>query len=508
VNRFNPGLATMLSKGPPMMSARPIPVKSASAPEPSRRSETTDDSHQLTHLTKGRARGPKKRNSVKRVTVITEEPQTITEKPVIENPAKENMRPRSNQSTTSVKKPIIKEEPDSPSPPMPSIWTKPPRPQVNTVNLSPEKIFNATFPTTPEPATSSTSIPGSRSRQQTISPVGSMKQRLADLSPLRRDRQPTGTRSLFGNLLRSPSAPSKPKYPSIEIIPASLQTKIVDKERLFVQAWSIVSRVKHVSLSNTEEHILYEKDMHAFLYMFNEEAGASEPSAIKFLWVGRECKLSEKEGMEFVRLMGDQNADTHVIRQGQETPLFVRALGGLIVTRSGTRRKLDCVEDALYCVRGCLGGISIDQVPFQKKEFCSGFSFVVKKDGKVFMWHGNGSLSEEIAAARRFAVEIGSQATETMESDPAGCGELWKWFDESTYACGDFWRRKYDLNGFTPTLYVVEASKVFEFSMGLMVGASNDTVLCGEHFSCWGYDSGWWVCGLYLDPTSISEIEE
>src|SRR5579862_5840160 len=139
----------MLSKGPPMMSVRPIPVKSASAPEPSRRSETNDDSQQLTHLTKGRARGPKKRSSVKRVTVITEEPQTITEKPIIEKPAKENTRPRSNQSMTSVKKPIIKEEPDSPSPPIPSIWTKPPRPQVNAVNLSPEKIFNATFPTTP-----------------------------------------------------------------------------------------------------------------------------------------------------------------------------------------------------------------------------------------------------------------------------------------------------------------------------------------------------------------------
>ena len=207
--------------------------------------------------------------------------------------------------------------------------------------------------------------------------------------------------------------------------------------------------------------MLYSGDMHAFLYMFNEP-GASEPSAVKFLWMGRDCQLSEKEGMEFVRLMGDQNADTQVIYQGCETPLFVRALGGVIVTRTGSRRTLDSIEDAVFCVRQCLGGISIDQVKFRKAEFCSGFSYVVKKDGDVFVWHGNGSLSEEIAAARRFAGEISPHVREMMEADPSGCTELWKCFDDYAYASGDFWRKKYELNGFSPVLYIVEGAKVAE----------------------------------------------
>jgi hypothetical protein len=286
-----------------------------------------------------------------------------------------------------------------------------------------------------------------------------MKQRLADLSPLRH------APNLFGNLLRSPSlpVPPKPKYPTLEIVPPTGATpkQIIDKERLFVQAWLIVSRVKHVSLPNTEENVLYEKDMHAFLYMFNSEPGALEPSAIKFLWVGRECTLGEKEGMEFVRLMGDQNADTQVIQQGKETPLFMRALGGVIVTRTGTRRPLNSEEDALFCIRGCLGGISIDQCEFRKAEFCSGFSFVVKRDvGDVFVWHGNGSLSEEIAAARRFAGQLGPTVKEMMEADPTGCLELWKCFHDHEYASGDFWRRKYELNGFSPSLYLIEGQKV------------------------------------------------
>jgi hypothetical protein len=281
-----------------------------------------------------------------------------------------------------------------------------------------------------------------------------MKQRLADLSPLRRDNK-----SFFGNLLRSPTQVIKPKFASVEIIPSPTQEKIHDKERLFVQAWSIVSRVKHVSVPNTEEHVLYSKDMHAFLYMFNDEPGAVEPSAIKFLWMGKDCTLGEKDGMEFIRLMGDQNADTHVIHQGHETALFMRALGGVIVTRTGTRRTLDTVEESLFCVREWLGGVSIDQLAFRKSEFCSGFSYVIKKSGNVFVWHGNGSLSEEIAAARRFAGEIGT-VKEMMEADPSGCAELWKCFDDYEYASGEFWRRKYDLSGFSPKLYLLEGQKV------------------------------------------------
>ena len=466
MGRFNPALVTMLSKGPPGgMAARPLPVKSNSAPE-LRTTVIEDDidvGKQLTHLTKGRARGPKKRKSEKRAREQPEEARVEKiEKPlppkpiVVESPIQ---KPAVPPKPVPAKRPIIKSEPDSPPPIQSSVWNKPTR-----VQTTPELLFDATFRSTPDtpsrPVSSST--PLREDQKSSSSSSRSMKRRLAELSPLRRDSK---TRTLFGNLLRSPSLPTpKPKYPSLEIIPAVTSTKIPDKERLFVQAWSIVSRVKHVSLPNTEENVLYEKDMHAFLYMFNSEPGALEPSAIKFLWVGRECTLGEKEGMEFVRLMGDQNADTQVIQQGRETPLFVRALGGVIVTRTGTRRPLDSEEDAVFCVRSCLGGISIDPREFRKAEFCSGFSYVIKRDvGDVFVWHGNGSLSEEISAARRFAAQLGPNVKETMEADPTGSSELWTCFYDHAYASGDFWRRKYELNGFSPSLYLIEGQKVLTF---------------------------------------------
>ena len=384
------------------------------------------------------------------------------------------------------------------------MWNKPDKPAKPAAPLtrSPEEIAEPVFPSTPEilPRLTATITPA-REREKSISSPSSMKQRLAELSPLRRK---TSSRGLFGSLLRSPSQPPKTKYPPIEIIPASINNKIMDKERLFVQAWSIVSRVKHVSLPNTEEHILYTNDMHAFLYMFNDEPGAPEPSAIKFLWVGKDCKLGEKEGMEFVRLMGDQNADTQIIHQGHESPLFMRALGGVIITRSGTRRPLNSTEDALFCVRQCLGGISIDQVEMRKADFCSGFSYVVKKDGDVYVWHGNGSLSEEIAAARRFAGEISSQVRETMEGDPMGCAELWKCFEDQEYASRDFWRKKYDLNGFTPSLYVLENKKVYSADWwALTIGASENIFLLGGYFFIGCIGIGWRFRDLCIDSASF-----
>lgn len=433
-SRFNPSLASILSRGPLTMGSRPAPIKSASAPEPGATSNEIDGGKQLTHLTKGRARGPKRRSSTKHAEEVAEQKE---EKPIEPLPAK---------------KPEVRKDTDTVPQPQSSIWSRPiltkPKEQPK-VTTSPDKLIEPTFSSTPEVFRS----PSAREREKPASPSGSMKQRFAELSTLR-------SRNLFGSLLRSPSQPTKPPFPTMEIIPSTAPSKIHDKERLFVQAWSIVSRVRHVSLPNSEEHILYANDMHAFLYMFNDEPGASEPSAIKFLWVGRDCTLAEREGMEFVRLMGDQNADAQVIHQGHETPLFMRALGGVIVTREGTRRALDSVEDAVFCVRQCLGGISIDQVEFRKAEFCSGFSFVVKRDGDVLLWHGNGSLNEEIAAARRFAAECGVQVKEVLEGDPAGCAELWKSFEDREYASGDFWRRKYELNGFSPVLYMVEGLKV------------------------------------------------
>ena len=436
MSRLNPALATMLSKGPPVTSTHPIRAEGKSAPEPITSSTGVDEGIQLTHLTKGRARGPKKRsNSTKPAMQKSESQMTETVAPVELSP----------------KRPIV-QDPDSLLSKVSVTWNKPTKLTNATTSEKPiEPMFSS------QDAMPQASAP--RDRQPPSLSPGSMRQRLVELSPLRRDTK-SSTRGLFGSLLRAPPQGSKPRYPTIEVIRSSVSAKIQDKERLFVQAWSILSRVKHVSLPNSEEHILYSGDMHAFLYMYNDAPGSSEPSSLKFLWLGRDCKLSVSEGMEFVRLMGDPNADTQIIQQGQESSLFIRALGGVIVTRKGSRRPLHSVEDELFCIRACLGGISIDQVEFQKGEFCSGFSYVVKKNMDVVVWHGRGSFNEEIAAARRFAGEISSQTKEMMESNPHVSAALWRYFEDEEYASGGFWHRKYDLKEFSPVLYLIEGQKV------------------------------------------------
>src|SRR5436853_4422273 len=140
----------MLSKGPPMMAPaapRLVPVKSASAPEPLQ-TKDVDQGKELIHLTKGRARGPKKRSS------------------------------------TSVKRTIIKEEPEPPPQPIQaSIWSKPAKPTTAApLTRSPEEISEPVFPSTPDilPRLTATITPAREREKSVSSPSSSMKQRLAE----------------------------------------------------------------------------------------------------------------------------------------------------------------------------------------------------------------------------------------------------------------------------------------------------------------------------------------
>src|SRR5438046_6673447 len=147
-----------------------------------------EEGKQFTHLTKGRARGPKKRISGKRVAEKSETPTFVqsapTQRPTIKEepesippvPPKEIKRPITRVSTPQIqptpppkpykvrekpvpslpvqavapKRQIIKDEPDSPPPPQSSIWNKPPIKDRPVTTSSSEKSFDATFPSTPD----------------------------------------------------------------------------------------------------------------------------------------------------------------------------------------------------------------------------------------------------------------------------------------------------------------------------------------------------------------------
>ena len=112
VDRFNPGLATLLSKGP-STSPRPVPIRSKSAPEPRTTVEDIDEGKQLTHLTKGRARGPKKRSSVKREGENSKTATPVPPSPPPKPTIKEGRETSPPVPPKDVKRPIIREEPVS-----------------------------------------------------------------------------------------------------------------------------------------------------------------------------------------------------------------------------------------------------------------------------------------------------------------------------------------------------------------------------------------------------------
>jgi hypothetical protein len=119
--------------------------------------------------------------------------------------------------------------------------------------------------------------------------------------------------------------------------------------------------------------------------------------------------------MLFAKNAAKQNQGTlAVIRQGHETPNFFEALGGIVITRRGTR---PAAKEYMLCGRRHLGHLAFDEVDFTLKSLCSGFPYIAcAENGRVFVWKGRGSTAEEVSGARLMAMDL-STSGELVEID-------------------------------------------------------------------------------------------
>ena len=101
------------------------------------------------------------------------------------------------------------------------------------------------------------------------------------------------------------------------------------------------------------------------------------------------------------------NAYVHSIRQGLEPPGFLQALGGILVTRQGSRDR----ASQQYMLRGRkhLGQIVFDEVDFGVESLCSGFAYLISfpvtlQETKLYLWKGRASSTEEVSGGRLAAM--------------------------------------------------------------------------------------------------------
>lgn len=161
---------------------------------------------------------------------------------------------------------------------------------------------------------------------------------------------------------------------------------------------------KLINVPMQEEHVLFQDSMYICTHIYGDSKGARVTDV--YLWSGNGVAESTLEDAQlFGRNVAKQNqGKLTILRQGNETPNFFEALGGIVITRRGSR---PAGKDYMLCGRRHLGHLVFDEVDFSLKSFCSGFAYLISTSaGKVYLWKGRGCSSEELSGARLMGMDL------------------------------------------------------------------------------------------------------
>lgn len=160
-----------------------------------------------------------------------------------------------------------------------------------------------------------------------------------------------------------------------------------------------------VSIPVQEEHVLFQDCMYLCTHVYDDSKSVITEI---YLWCGNGVPEPTLEDVQvFARNHAKQNQGRLVImRQGNETPNFFEALGGIVITRRGVH---PAGKEYMLCGRRHLGHLAFDEVTFSPKSLCSGFPYIISTtNGKVYLWKGRGCSAEELSGARLMGMDLTS----------------------------------------------------------------------------------------------------
>ncbi|EFR03985.1 hypothetical protein MGYG_06989 [Nannizzia gypsea CBS 118893] len=569
-NRMNPMLANLIARGPPApsKSASPASVSTISTSEPS-----TPEA--LTHMTKSRARGPKRR--LPKGTTKESTPAAV--KP--NDPAPEKLY-------ESSRLPSIETEPAATPKPL-NLEVKHKHLTSNREENKPEVPLHSSLPSTPlierqlskpdlvAPNRSNSSpaenkdkpSPPPKSANLSTSPLNLKKQASVDDSPVPQKARPDfpsekkpnqseakkpgltdfttlapprlGKPSFLSGLntnrtreqSRSPSPTKTPAFAQssevsqmfsnfflsrptaedkVEIDPASVMMSRPGTypkiKTLAKQVWELAGDGKRKDLPGNQEYILFDESMYLCVHTFEKSSGGRATEV--HLWCGDGVGEAAAEDTQlFARKVArEHNCKLELLKQGKETPNFIQALGGIMITRRGPSSRSNSSTQYMLCGRRHMGQIAFDEVDLSISNLCSGFTYIISgKNGKLFLWQGRGSTADEIGCARLIGMDIGltGEIEEVAEGqEPSSFFESFPGQEKAVFPSADYWQLKPKHEKYSCRLYRIdhELGQWFGASFFNRRGASspvsrpNDTVQEIEPF-----------CQRDLDPAHIYVLD-
>ncbi|KAJ9638365.1 hypothetical protein H2199_007052 [Coniosporium tulheliwenetii] len=223
----------------------------------------------------------------------------------------------------------------------------------------------------------------------------------------------------------------------------------------------VVGDGKMTPVPAQEEHILFDNTMYLCTHVFGSSSGIKTTEV--YLWAGSAVAESTLEDAQLFcrRVAKENNGKLIIIRQGKEPSSFFQALGGIVITRHGSRS--DRPQKYMLCGRRHMGHIAFDEVELLLPNFCSGFPYIISSQtGKHYLWKGFGCGAEELGCARLICMDLGgtSEVEEIDEGhEPAAFFDLFPALDNGSKSIprsAEHWRLKAKSEKYNTRLFRIE----------------------------------------------------
>lgn len=173
-------------------------------------------------------------------------------------------------------------------------------------------------------------------------------------------------------------------------------------------------------LAQAEEYTFFDESVYICTHAYAIANGPKKTEV--FVWAGEsssEAAIAQAESTSRKRAKEAGSAFVHSLRQGVEPPGFLQALGGILVTRRGSREAAP--KQYMLCGRKHLGQIVFDEVDFGLGSLCAGYAYLISypatlQEARLYLWKGSACSTEEVSAARLAAIDL-SETGEIIEVD-------------------------------------------------------------------------------------------
>ncbi|KEQ67640.1 uncharacterized protein M437DRAFT_36463 [Aureobasidium melanogenum CBS 110374] len=170
-----------------------------------------------------------------------------------------------------------------------------------------------------------------------------------------------------------------------------------------------------IPLPAQQEHILFESSMYICTHIFY--TASMTRMAEVYLWCGD--RISESTILETQahakRIareagVGQKSTQLYIIDQAREPANFFQALGGIVITRRGSRAE-NLKEPYMLCGRPHMGHIAFDEVDRSKSSLCSEYPYIIARpitlqETKIWLWKGSGCGATAIGSTRLISMDL------------------------------------------------------------------------------------------------------